>query len=388
MIRDTEGVRGDARVAVNSAKKWGQVMFLDRPAQVAALFLGFSFFLYSAPVAAAKKYDLCICQTGVAEPVHFHDGSSGKGFGVEGEVGFYKAGCLAYLAVTSCEKKIVRPVNQPIEDLLNQIPKGRVNLSYVGHWSNSKDEVKFLKTYVVPAMKSSGCSVDVYNSACRAGNNPYVIDHFLKSLSPVLGPNALTFRGNQAISTGVFDSFLPGKNNFSVKVDSKGVHFPSCEEFQGNGCKLSSREVGEVGVCENRKTGKDDFLICLEMKERRTDPGVGAGSKPGQGAGRGAFAGKTEWRSISDPQVMAELKRYSANRRERATKELEKEVGKEVLARARKDPRVEKYFVQVAGPLGNLEFDSIEQLDEFIRNFKTVAPREWLKERACRQSES
>ncbi|MBU6374484.1 MAG: hypothetical protein KGQ59_00655 [Bdellovibrionales bacterium] len=362
-----------------------------------------AFLVISAPSAFAADYDVCICQTGTMNPVEVGRGETPLyGTGNRGEEGIYWLGCKAYLASTRCKKTYVIPVDKDIQGILNQHAGGRANLSYVGHWDSSENEVKFLKTHVVPALKSSGCTIDVYNSACRAGNNGYEIYDFLKSLGPI--GEKLRFQGNQAISTGIWDPIAPGKNNFPVHVDSKGVHFPRCQEFKGRGCNvITNGQSGEVGVCEN-PDGKTEFLACITMKERASGPRSSGVGKPGQGGSihsRRSSVSTTEWRSLSDPQVLAEFKRSIPATLERNERELRRAVKDAALkespaiAALPEEQQVEVYEdwkpqgvsrIRLAGLFGNLQFESLEQIEKFIDNLKRTDPREFLKNRAreCR----
>lgn len=263
--------------------------------------------LFTRPGFSAG-YDVCVCV--------YPTGNS-DGYGQSSEVGFYKAGCAAYLAVTKCKEQELLPMGrgftvEGLQRVFEKNPGKSVNLSYVGHWSNAKRFAQFLNQNVVPSIQSTGCSVDVYNSACRAGNNPLELEDPLKNLGP-LG-NKLRIQANQPISLGVWDAILPGKNNLPVVVDSQGVHLPECNQYLGSVCNIvgtGKYQSGEVGACRNG-AGENQFLICLETQQkvvRLRNPGP-ASAKSGPNGHEKVFERRATWQALSSSAVRSEIQRF------------------------------------------------------------------------------
>jgi hypothetical protein len=118
-------------------------------------------------------------------------------------------------------------------------------------------------------LRRSDVSVDIDNSACLATNNPYHIRNYLRTLGPLAA--RIKFRGNQAISTGLWDSALPGKHNFWAKIsgDSLEVDFPSCEEFENSGCLGLVQREGR-GICHDERSNQHVTLHCQQVRRTLT----------------------------------------------------------------------------------------------------------------------
>jgi len=212
-----------------------------------AVMLGSLFFVKVAE--AAKENDLCICQTGT-EP--------------QNEVKFFKLGCKVWHMGKSCGKKMTVSFDRSLDEILAENPSAKkINVSYVGHWSSAYESVQFLDYTIAPLIRKHDVSVTIDNTACLATDNPFVIVNYLKSLPDVAG--RIEFKGNQAISTGLWDKALSGKNNFWAKISGEklDVTFPGCRDFESKGC-MGAFQSNETGVCFDEKSEKHVFLRCEE----------------------------------------------------------------------------------------------------------------------------
>ena len=180
-----------------------------------AVMLGSLFFV---KVAEAADYDLCVCQTGT-EP--------------RKQIGFFKMGCKVWHIGRSCGKKLTVSFDKSLDEILSENPTvKKLRVSYVGHWSSAEESVQFLAGTIVPLVRKNDVSVTIDNTACLATDNPFKILNYLKSQPDVAGK--IQFKGNQAISTGLWDKALSGKNNFwaTISGEKLEVTFPSCKEFE------------------------------------------------------------------------------------------------------------------------------------------------------------
>ncbi len=231
------------------------------------LVAAFSLFLLSGNVLAGLD-DLCICQTG-SEPRE--------------QVPAFFAGCEAWLNLQMCVRKKIVSISKPLIDVVDKGMKPRsIKVGYVGHWGSAEESVQYLSSEILPVIKKYDVSIKVDNTACLAVDNPYVIMDYLNSITE--GPR-IRFLGNQAISTGMWDKFLPGRNNFWAKIDGKKkeVTFPSCKSFEKKIC-FGMFQGGEKGICHDTKTDGHAFLECagkedelIEQKVTDTLKGGGVG---------------------------------------------------------------------------------------------------------------
>lgn len=222
-----------------------------------AFMLGSLFFV---KVAEASDNDLCVCQTGTSP---------------KNQVGFFKLGCKVWHIGRSCAKKMTVSFDKSLDEILAENPTvKKLKLSYVGHWSSADESVSFLATSVVPVVKKHDVSITIDNTACLATDNPFKILNFLKSQPEVSG--RILFIGNQAISSGLWDKALVGKNNFWAKISGEKLEvvFPSCREFERKECTGLFQDR-ETGVCLDEKAGKHVTLRCEEgvRTVTRLEPG-------------------------------------------------------------------------------------------------------------------
>lgn len=214
--------------------------------------LSFAVFFLSTTFAFASDYDLCICQTGSAP---------------SNQIGFFKVGCTQWNATQRCDKKIIVDQAESLEKIIGAMPEVKtVKLGYVGHWGSSRQTVEFLNEQVVPAIKEHKVSFNIDNTACLATNNPFVIKNYLSELDKEIASN-IFFRGNQVVSTGGWDSFLPQKTNLwsTISGETQEVTFPSCQSFAGRACIGAFQEKAH-GICFDREKNRHQFLVCLGKK--------------------------------------------------------------------------------------------------------------------------
>lgn len=216
-------------------------------------------FALSSATAFAKDNDLCVCQTG-AEP--------------KSQVAFFKMGCKMWNMGQSCSKKITASITKPLDEILAENPTvKKLRVGYVGHWSSARASVSFLRSSIVPAIQKHDISVSIDNTACLATDNPFVILNYMKTI-----PEAakIDFKGNQAISTGMWDKILEGKNNFWANINGEKleVTFPTCKSFEDKICS-ETFQGGGTGVCHDEKDDSHVFLRCDEKEiwVTRLEPG-------------------------------------------------------------------------------------------------------------------
>lgn len=215
--------------------------------------------------AQAAGHDLCICQTG-SKPAN--------------QVAFFKAGCKLWNLAQKCSKKITISVEDSIENILSKRPKVRtVKLGYVGHWGSSTEAAIFLKDKILPSIKKFDTYFSINNTACLSTENPYEILNFLKSIGKYA--SHIDFKGNQAVSTGIWDSVMPGKNNFWANINGSSltVTFPHCKEYENKLCAKMFQK-NEQGICYDDRLDQHVFLKCKETI-RKTMVANNPGSRAG-----------------------------------------------------------------------------------------------------------
>lgn len=213
------------------------------------IFLMASFLFTTTGSAAAAEHDLCICQTGTEPQI---------------EVGIYKLGCKFWNSIQSCSKKMTVSFSDSLDNILSENSWARsIRLGYVGHWSSSYETVNFLSREIVPAIRKHDISFSIDNTACSSTDDPYQILGYLKIIPEA---DRISFSGNQAISTGMWDRLLIGKNNFWAKISGKKlkVTYPSCKEFENKNC-FGMFQLHSTGVCKDEESGNHVFLRCEEV---------------------------------------------------------------------------------------------------------------------------
>ncbi len=223
-------------------------------------FLALTGFLGSASEVRAQDNDLCVCQTGTY-PTN--------------QVGFFRLGCRMWNAGNSCGKKLIVPETESLSRILSQNPGTRsLKVGFVGHWSSAAQSVDFLRRSIVPAMRNNDVSVEIDNTACLATDNPFIIANYLRFLGPI--GTRIKFRGNQAISTGLWDRTLPGKHNFwaTISGETLEVDFPTCAEFENRGCLGVVQREGR-GICRDENSGEHVTLRCQFERNTQVIPANG-----------------------------------------------------------------------------------------------------------------
>lgn len=194
--------------------------------------------------ASDKVKDLCICQT-------------------SGQASSLKMGCSAWFVGEECKEKVVVSESKSISNIIDEFDHVEdIKIGYVGHWTSSGESVSFLQEQIIPAIKKHDVNIEIDNTACRATSYPYEIVKYLKEDAADYA-HKIKFKGNQVTSTGLWDSALPGKNNFWAIVDGDklSVEFPKCSEFENQVC-WGKFQGDEIGICHDEERDKYVELEC------------------------------------------------------------------------------------------------------------------------------
>ena len=200
--------------------------------------------------------DYCLCETGNSPKL---------------EVPLYRAGCKLWLASEACDGKKVISID---DDLDLAIPRSfdgkKVKLGYVGHWSSTGESAEFIMKRILPLNQSRGISFFIHNTACYSTDRTLNLQTFMNVLDVAPG-TVITFQGNQTASVGMWEKFIPFKENMYSIVStnlSKPI-FPACIEFEGKRC-LGRIQLNEVGICSTIENGKNvnKILACEEVKAK------------------------------------------------------------------------------------------------------------------------
>lgn len=211
---------------------------------------------------ASAQDDFCLCETGNSP---------------KNEVPFYRAGCKLWLASQSCHEKKVISIDDDLDSAIPRTSDGKkVKLGYVGHWSTTGESIDYILDRILPLNKGRRISFFIHNTACYATKDTYILQD-LMNLINIDPETSITFQGNQAASVGMWEKFIPFKENMYSIVGSNlsAPIFPPCEEFQGKRC-LGSIQLNEQGFCTSIVDGKkvNKTLACEEVKTmiRRISP--------------------------------------------------------------------------------------------------------------------
>lgn len=197
--------------------------------------------------------NICVCQTG-AEPVS--------------EIKFFKAGCSAWLKVQRCDERKMVSINDDLDALLkNSENGGTLKLGYVGHWSSSNQTNHFLKERIIPLSKKKNMNVNIDNSACSAMSDAFIVQDLLTKAKEEGLQTKITFKGNQAISLGLWNWFIGFTYNLpaTASTEFQNAKFPKCEEFENKSCSESFQDK-ENGFCVN-EIRQLERLQCNKMEK-------------------------------------------------------------------------------------------------------------------------
>jgi hypothetical protein len=206
-----------------------------------------------------RRNDLCVCMIG-AYPTN--------------QQKFFKLGCSLWFTRQSCDAKrrIIEEGDPSFADVLSTTPRGsKVVLGFVGHWGSAGQTVNWLKRVILPAASKREIDVRVDNTACRGGDDPIELREGTSELLKELPVPNLEVKVNQDISSGMWDPYLPGKNNFWVEYvsrDGKGsLKFPSCRSFEKRSC-WGWMQGGGSGFCEEEENGVriPRLLVCSQVE--------------------------------------------------------------------------------------------------------------------------
>lgn len=206
-----------------------------------------------------RRNDLCVCMIG-AQPT-----SQQK---------YFKLGCSLWFTRQSCESKrrIVQDGEPGLGEILQSVPHdSKVVIGFVGHWFGADATVDWLKKEVLPEASTRKLDLRIDNTACLGGDDPTELrEGTAKALKEYPVPN-LEVRVNQAISSGMWDPYLPGKNNFWVEYVNRGgkgsLKFPQCRSFEKSGC-WGWLQGGGSGFCEEEDHGRKSLrlLVCSKVE--------------------------------------------------------------------------------------------------------------------------
>lgn len=194
----------------------------------------------------------CICQTDTSPEEH---------------IKWYKTGCRMWLTARGCPAGKVIPQT---ESIAKHIPKScegkKLKLGYVGHWASARDTVNYVSS-LLKVLEEKDLSLYYDNTACLAMDRPELVQNYLNKISPELGDREIKIKGNQAISTGMWDPILPGKHNFKAyaSTETEMVEYPKCKEFVDKSCWKMFQE-GETGLCLE-EDGTKSVLKCTADAE-------------------------------------------------------------------------------------------------------------------------
>lgn len=187
------------------------------------------------------------------------------------EVPLYRAGCKLWLASQACDGKKIISIDDDLDLAIPRISDGKkVKLGYVGHWSSSGESAEFIMRRILPINQKRGISFFIHNTACYSTNRTLILQSFMNVLDVAPG-TFITFQGNQATSVGMWEKFIPFKENIYsvVSTNLSRPIFPACEEYEGKRC-LGRIQLSEEGICSSRVDGKNvnKTLVCEEVKTR------------------------------------------------------------------------------------------------------------------------
>lgn len=175
---------------------------------------------------ASNDSDCCVCTTGTTPERHQH---------------WYEKGCVLWFNYQNrnCSglKKII-PIDQ-VEELQSSIPAScrRLELGYVGHWSNSEQTVLYTQDVLYPLAVNKQLSIKYDNTACSGADDADFVQAYLNKAVLPDGVE-LTINANQVDSVGMWLHFLPAKENVGARVGT-GLSAPEylrCEGLEGLPC--------------------------------------------------------------------------------------------------------------------------------------------------------
>jgi len=206
-----------------------------------------------------RKNDLCVCMIG-SEP--------------ENQQKWFKLGCSIWFSKQSCEQKrrIVQDETPGLAEILDESHRGsKVVLGFVGHWGSAHQTVNWLRDDLLPAASKYGVDLRIDNTACSGGDDPVELREGANKLLTRFPVPNLEVRVNQAISSGLWDPYLPGKNNFwiefaSQKADDERLTLPECRKFEGKTC-WGWIQGGDSGFCQEEVKGRKQrsLLVCSKV---------------------------------------------------------------------------------------------------------------------------
>ncbi len=222
--------------------------------------------------AEVRENDLCVCEIGSFP---------------KSQQGFFKLGCSIWFTHQSCAKTLrIESGKLPeLSDLLDEsFRQKKVVVGYVGHWASANQTVEWLRTDILPAASKYEIDLRVDNTACSGGNDPTRLREGTQQLLKEMPVPNLEVRVNQEISSGLWDPYLPGKNNFWIEYsqanDSGRLEFPKCREFESKSC-WGWIQKGGSGYCVEEKEGREELRLLACNETEREDYVSKAGGRAG-----------------------------------------------------------------------------------------------------------
>ena len=151
---------------------------------------------------------------------------------------FFRAGCDLWLKdQKNCDFKKTVSQNYNYRSVVDFKKTNQLKIGYVGHWSNASETIQHLHEHIVPLAKEFSISLDVDNTACKALDDPYYVNDYLKT-QRLPANSAITYKGNQVNSVGLWEKLLGPSLNLNASVSSvtQQVSFPRCLLFEGRNC--------------------------------------------------------------------------------------------------------------------------------------------------------
>ncbi len=215
----------------------------------------------TGPAVANAVKTQCICQTG-SEP--------------SSQIPFFYVGCKMWLAEqTNCASKTITSAPDTHTAAALQVPQAKsgdtIKIGFVGHWANEYT-APYLGNSIIPTMQAYDANIYLDNTACQGLQDPWKAEG-LSAFSVLFTKNrTITFKGNQAISIGIWNRILPNQaaNFWAVfQLPSGKTILPYCEDFENQGC-IGAVQKNQPGDCIERD-GSFQILYCCPHTKEITD---------------------------------------------------------------------------------------------------------------------
>jgi hypothetical protein len=186
-----------------------------------------------------------------------------------------------------------------------------IRVSYVGHWKSTKESLVRLYHNIIPTMAEKKINFEIDNTACMAMSSPDLFVNALKTkIIKIPKGLKLSYRGNQALSVGVWDERLSFLKSYNIgatwdSVTNK-IRYDTCDEFRGRACSVSNKNRSVL--CENNS--KLHMMSCSDSKSKSQFPSSRRGPSP-QAKKWTLVSDSGHWREFLDYRL-ADLNRGKA----------------------------------------------------------------------------